>query len=122
MTNKELEQANVKIARKLGWKRFRKENTPEPLNTRRITGLAPGNIRNQFVPNYMFNLAYALKCVDWAVEHGYSFRLMHYHNTKQYEADFVKMSKDWDQYIFSGKGTLSSVAICMAFLKVKGVK
>ena len=113
MTDKELEQLNVKIAKKLGWKRFRKENTPEPLNTKRMTGLAPGNIRNQFVPNYMFNLSYALKCVDWAVEHGYKFELTKKPN-KVYEASFNNL-----QSITFGQHKLASFAIAEAFLRLK---
>jgi hypothetical protein len=122
MTNKEIEQLNIKIAKKLGWKRFRKENTPEPLNTRKMTGLAPGNIRNQFVPNYMFNLSYALKCVDWAVEHGYKFELTKKPNDKIYYARFLRTSCREDFPIYHEvmeKGDISSIAICNAFLKLK---
>ena len=114
MTNKQLEALNVKIAKKLGWKRFRMERTPEPLNTRRMTGLAPGNLRNQFVPAFTNNLAYALQLVDWANEHGYYFELVKSATMKSYEVMFRKFDSE-----FVDLGTLPSMAICMAFLKIK---
>lgn len=113
MTEKQLEEINVKIAKKLGWKNFRKERTPEPLNTRRMTGIAPGNFRHQFVPAYTNNLAYALKCVDWAVEHRFNFRMQRDRKEKFYLARFAS-----DYYIFDGGATLPSLAICTAFLKI----
>ena len=114
MTNKQLEALNVKIARKLGWKRFRLERTPEPLNTRRMTGLAPGNFRNQFVPTFTSNLAYALQCVDWANEHGYHFQIGRILG----EPFKVIFHKDCNSYA-EDSATLPSMAICMAFLKIK---
>ena len=117
MTNKELEEVNVKIAKKLGWKNFRKERTPEPMNTRRTTGIAPGNIRHQFVPFYTNNLSYAMKLVDWAAEHNYNFNLVKYGRyvgESNYLATF-----DYDGRAVKEFATLPSMAICMAFLKIK---
>lgn len=111
MTQKQIDQMNIRIAKKLGWKRFRLENTPEPLNTRRMTGLAPGNMRNQFVPHFTGNLAYALQIVDWANEHGYYFELVKSADMKEYEAEFRKF--DEEGFGLSG---LPSMAICEAFL------
>ena len=114
MTNEYLDRMNIKIARKLGWTRFRLERTPEPLNTRRMTGLAPGNIRNQFVPHFTSNLAYALQLVDWASQHGFVFELAKYSKEQPYQASFYRGGReeiDW--------GTLPSMAICLAFLKIK---
>jgi hypothetical protein len=113
MTNKELESLNVKIAKKMGWTNFRKERTPEPMNTRRTTGIAPGNIRHQFVPFYTNNLAYAMQLVDWANKNGYSFRLEK-EEYVSYEANF----KNSDT-VCTGHGTLPSMAICMAFLEIE---
>ena len=115
MTSKQIEQSNVKIAKKLGWKDLKKENLPAPLQTeKRTIGIAPGNERHQYVPNYFGNLAYAMKLVDWANEQGYDFGLNRASSITKYEAHFyngVEYYVDW--------ATLSSVAICTAFLKIK---
>lgn len=115
MTNKQLEQINIKIAKKLGWKKFRKERLPDPLQReKRVTGISPGNWRYQFIPAYTNNLAYAMQLVDWAIEHGYyTFRLEKKPLTA-YEASFSDGKTK-----FVCWGTLPSVAICMAFLKRK---
>jgi len=115
MTNKQLEAVNVKIAKKMGWKRFRKERLPDPLQKEsRMTGLAPGNIRNQFVPAFTNNLAYATQLVDWANEHGYYFELVKSATMEFYEVCFRKLDDESVDF-----GTLPSMAICMAFLKIK---
>lgn len=111
MTPKQIERLNVKIAKKLGWKDLKLENTP--FGTRRTIGIAPGNQRHQFVPNYFSNLAYAMKLVDWAVEHGYDFSLEK-ETTDYWAAHFYER-----QLPISEIATLPSVAICMAFLKIK---
>jgi hypothetical protein len=119
MTNKQLEQVNVKIAKKIGWKRFRKERLPDPLfGEARMTGLAPGNMRNQFVPTFTSNLAYAMQLVDWATERDFNFQLVKYGKYVgdfHYKATFeyIGEQKAWDT------ATLPSMAICMAFLKIK---
>jgi hypothetical protein len=114
VTDKQLEALNVKIAKKLGWKRFRKERLPEPLQKEsRMTGLAPGNIRNQFVPTFTSNLAYAMQLVDWAHARSYEFQLAKGPDDKDYTASFYGGKQcflDW--------GTLPSMAICLAFLQL----
>ena len=125
MTNKQLEQINVKIAKKMGWKNFRKERTPEPMNTRRTTGIAPGNIRHQFVPFYTNNLAYAMQLVDWASSHLFHFNIYREASAKIYNAKFsYPIWKERNSLIgryqnYEGQGTLPSMAICLAFLKIK---
>jgi hypothetical protein len=119
MTEKELEQVNIKIAKKMGWNKFRLERTPEPLNTRRMTAISPGNFRHQFVPAFTNNLAYALQLVDWAVERGISFQLsrnsLSYNGA--YHAAFYTGKEDAIEI-----ATLPSIAICLAFLKIQGEK
>lgn len=118
MTEKQLEQLNVKIAKKLGWKKFKKDKLPYPMtNQKRTIGIAPGNFRYQFVPNYFGNLAYAMKCVDWASEHDYNFKLIKY-------GKYVGETRYFATFEYNGRetfkdGILPSVAICMAFLKIK---
>jgi hypothetical protein len=115
MTNKELEKINVKIAKKMGWKRFRMERLPEPLMAEaRMTGLAPGNMRNQFVPFFTNNLAYAMQLVDWASAHGYNFKLL-----KEVGWTFYNASFNCGSTTVYDNATLPSMAICMAFLKIK---
>jgi|SRR5579864_7515068 len=117
MTDKELEQLNVKIARKLGWRKFRLERTPEPMKTQRMTGISSGNFRHQFVPAYTNNLSYALQIVDWANRHGYDFTL-----GKCAAGGAVYIAHFNKQFIpkrYTGRGTLPSMAICMAFLNIK---
>lgn len=115
MTSKQLEKLNVKIAKKLGWKGFRKEWMPEPLQReKRMTGVAPGNFRHQYIPNYFGNLAYAMQLVNWAIEHGHTFTLSCGWAETNYEAVF------YDGNIhFTGFETLPSVAICLAFVQLK---
>lgn len=118
MTNKGFEQINIRIAKKLGWKRFRMENTPEPLNTRRMTGLAPKNERNQFVPHFTTNLAYAMQLVDWATERDFNFKLVRYGKfvgDSYYAATFEYIG---EQKAFDS-APIPSLAICKAFLKIK---
>jgi hypothetical protein len=117
MTDKQLEQLNVKIAKKMGWKSFRKERTPEPMNTRRMTGIAPGNIRHQFVPFYTNNLAYAMQLVDWANEHGRCFALERQDFDKTYKVIF--WTNGWDSAAATADAILPSMAICMAFLNIR---
>src|SRR5579863_3951949 len=90
MTTKQINQLNVKIAKKLGWKDLKKENLPAPLQAeKRTIGIAPGNERHQYVPNYFGNLAYAMKLVDWATEYRYTFYLTRYPSEGgKYEAKF----------------------------------
>lgn len=128
MTSKQLEQVNIKIAKKLGWTRFRKERLPEPLQKElRMTGLAPGNQRNQFIPFYTNNLAYAMQLVDWANEHLFHFNIYREASAKIYNAKFsYPIWEERNSLIgryqdYEGQGTLPSVAICMAFLKIKQV-
>ena len=119
MTDKELEQVNVKIARKMGWINFRRERLPDNMfGGARMTGVAPGNFRHQFVPTFTSNLAYAMKCVDWATERDFNFQLVKYGKYVgdfHYKATFeyIGEQKAWDT------ATLPSMAICMAFLKIK---
>jgi hypothetical protein len=115
MTNKQLENLNVKIAKKLGWTSFRKENTPEPLNTRRTIGVAPGNIRHQFVPYFTNNLSYALQIVDWAIAHEYDFEL----GKRAKVPTFYRAYFSKGTFYGVGEGTLPAMAICMAFLNIK---
>ena len=114
MTNKQFEEMNIKIAKKIGWTKFRKERTPEPLNSRRMVGLAPGNFRRQFVPHFTTNLAYALQLVDWANKHGYYFELVKSATMQNYEAMFRKFDIEGID-----TATLPSMAICKAFLQIK---
>jgi hypothetical protein len=117
MTSKQIEKLNVKIARKLGWKDLKKENLPVPLQSeKRTIGIAPGNERHQYVPNYFGNLAYALKIIDWANEHGYDFKLFRFSPSNIYSSKFNNLKKG---NFISSEGTIPSVAICLAFLKIK---
>jgi hypothetical protein len=117
VTNKQLEKINVKIAKKIGWTKFRMERLPDPLfGEARMTGIAPGNFRHQFVPTFTSNLAYALQLVDWATKQGISFQLtrnsLSYNGA--YQAAFYTGKEDAKDI-----GTLPSMAICMAFQKIK---
>jgi hypothetical protein len=116
MTNKQLEQLNIKIAKKLGWTKFKKSSLPDPLQKdKRTVGLAPGNFRKQFVPNYFGNLAYAMQLVDWAVERGISFQLSR--NSLSYNGAYhAAFYTGKDDAIDTAK--LPSMAICLAFLKI----
>jgi len=116
VTNKQLEALNVKIAKKMGWKKFRLERTPEPMNTRRMTAISPGNFRHQFVPGFTNNLAYAMQLVDWAVEHEFKFTL---NRKKEYEGAYYAEFSGFLMDECGEYATLPSMAICMAFLKIK---
>jgi hypothetical protein len=113
MTEKELAKVNVKIAKKMGWKKFRLERCPAPLDyEKRMTGIAPGNFRHQFVPSYTNNLAYAMHLVEWALEKEYEFKMNSIELTKGYEVVFMG-PKGMVGTAFARR---PQMAICLAFL------
>ena len=114
MTDKQLEKMNVSLAKKIGWTKFRKENTPEPLNTRRMMGIAPGNFRYQYVPTYTSNLAYAVQIVDHLTKLGYNFTLCKDVEDTCYNVFFYGNKKH-----AHGQGTRPAMAICDAFSKLE---
>lgn len=115
MTTRQFNNLNIKIAKKLGWKNFRMENTPEPMNTRRMCAVAPGNIRRQFVPHFTTNLAYAMQIVEWANEHGYGFAF-NKDPKNSYSARFYPMKGPIINCDYVS-GELPSLAICKALFK-----
>ena len=120
MTLKQLEKIDLEVAKRLGWTHLHKGSTNYKeknlkfLNKKSWVGIAPGNIRNQFVPHYSINLVYAWDCIDWAIDHLFRFKMLSLEGAQtEFEMSF---SNQDGRLRGQGYGTTPQIAICRAFL------